>query len=227
MAVNKVNPAIIEKLKKLLTLGFNNQNEHEAAASMRMAAKLAAKHGLSISDIDTETGEVGVNTEKILMSNKQNKAWEGMLLAAMCKCFNTHTILMKSFNNPDGEWKLFGTKSDIEISLWYFKYLRLRIIRQGKQKFKKINERKSYAIGAADTLYTRLIDYFVKSKKEFEDEKTTALIVVKNTAVRDALMKAHPKSKTMKSRKSKLDHTAYTQGAIDGKTMPLSRGHLN
>lgn len=219
-----MNEAILSKIKKLLTLGADNENENEGAAALKKAAKLAGQHGISIANVDIRTNEVTVDNTTIAASNKRNQAWEAQLTGLIAYCFDCKVIYQTS--SFTSNWLFFGMTEDLNLALWYFKYLRLRIIRIGKNKFPLVKDQKSYGIGAVTGLRPRLINNFYKEKQKFESTDTKALVVIKKEQIAETVHKAFPRSCPLKLSAPKINRNAYNTGHIDGSSMPLSRGHI-
>lgn len=217
-----MDQSIIDRIQKLLSLGADNANENEAESALRMAAKLAGKHGIAISDIDIKTQEVNVKDTSLTISSKQNGAWEGNLVSLICHCFDCQVVRDVRIN----KWIFFGMKSDLELGLWYFKYLRMRIIRIGKEKYRLVKERKSYGLGVLQGLSVRLIDNFYTEKQKYESVDTKALIVIKKEEVDNAVRNKFPRTSKPRPKNTTIDRGAFKSGKEDGENMPLSRNHI-
>lgn len=222
-----MDEAIKERIRKLLALGGNNPNENEAKNALNKAAALAAEHGMSIEGIDAETGEVS-NVEKttLTVSHSRNKNWESQLIATISLCFDLEIVYTTYLN--DAKWFTFGTKSDLEIGLWYFKYCRMHILRSAKQKYDRKRDQVAYGLGAARSLHTRLYGMFYEERQKQENDNTRALIVVKKEEVKKEKNREFPKTRKMQTRANVGNQNAgaYRQGESDGQKMPLHRGHI-
>lgn len=222
-----MDEAIKERIRKLLALGGNNPNENEAKNALNKAAALAAEHGMSIEGIDAETGEVSdVGKTTLTVSHSRNKAWEGMLIHTVSMCFDLEVVYVPS--GKTARWFAFGTKSDLDMGLWYFKYCRMHILRSAKQKYDKKRDQVAYGMGATRSLHTRLYEMFYEERKKQESDSTKALVVVKKEEVEKEKNKEFPVTKSM-SLRSNLNNNnvgAYRQGESDGQKMPLHRGHI-
>lgn len=218
---------IKEKVRKLLALGGNNPNENEAKNALNKAAALAAEHGMSIEGIDVETGEVSdVEKATLTVSHSRNKVWESMLISSISLCFDLEVVYVPS--GKTARWFTFGTKSDLDMGLWYFKYCRMHILRSAKQKYDKKRDQVAYGMGATRSLHTRLYEMFYEERKKQESDNTKALVIVKKEEVQKEKNKDFPKTKSMNVRSNVNNNNigAYRQGASDGQKMPLHRGHI-
>lgn len=222
-----MDATIKERIRKLLALGGNNPNENEAKNALNKAAALAAEHGLSIEGIDVETGEVSdVEKTTLTVSHSRNKAWESMLISTISLCFDLEVVYVPFGGNA--RWYTFGTKSDLDMGLWYFKYCRMHILRSAKQKYSKKRDQVAYGMGASRSLHTRLYEMFYEERKKQESDSTKALVVVKKEEVEKEKNKEFPRTKRMQTRASVNNNNvgAYRQGESDGQKMPLHRGNI-
>lgn len=219
---------IKNRIKKLLALGSENENENEARAAMKKAATLAAEHGMSISDIDIETGEVSnVNDTTLQCSHKRNKGWESILASSIAMCFDLEVVLQSNrYTVP--KWVFFGTPSDMEMGLWYFKYIRMYSLRSAKTKFSKIRDQVAYCTGIITTVNVRIRSMFYEEKVKMESEQTKALVVVKKDEVTKKVKERFPRLRRKFTNISvnQKNKRAYSTGQRDGQTMPLNKGFL-
>lgn len=222
-----MDASVKNRIKKLLALGASNDNEAEAKAALNKAAELAAKHGMSIEGINAETGEVSnVNKTTLTVSHKRNKAWESSLVSTIIMCFDLEAVYSSRW---DGDrWFIFGTNSDLDIGLHYFKYCRMYILRSAQKKYTRKRDQVAYGMGAASALYTRLYEMFYQEKVKQESANTKALVVVKKEEVKKEKIKAFPNLRPMRtnSNVNNTNYGAYNQGKVDGKNMPLNRGAI-
>lgn len=219
---------IKNRIKKLLALGSENENENEARAAMKKAATLAAEHGMSISDIDTETGEVSnVNDTSLQFSHKRNKAWESILASTIARCFDLEVVIQTN-KYISSRWVFFGTPSDLDMGLWYFKYIRLYALRSAKTKFAKIMDQVAYCTGLSTTVTTRISSMFYEEKVKMESVSTKALVVVKKDEIVKKVKERFPHLRTSRTKVSlnQKNKQAYNNGRQDGQSMPLNKGFL-
>jgi len=218
---------IVDKIKKLLSLG-TSPNENEAKAALNMAAKLAEEHGLAVSEIDQETGEItDVLFSSTVVPNNRYKVWEGNLAGCISKCFETK-IYRKKCNPANGRVDLayvfVGTETDTEMANWYFKTIRMKIIRSGKMKFKLVKDQKTYGIGASVAIITRLKECYIKVKEEIQSSDCKALVVCKIESAEKAIEEKIGKlSKNRDKFKISGSSNAYNSGVRDGRTMSIHK----
>lgn len=222
-----IDPKILIRIQKLLSLGSNNDQTHEAEAAMKKAAELAEEHGLALSDVNQETGEVkNINRDSVSLTHQRHNCWSLPLAEIVGNCFDCRTIIVK---NPftDNKMVFIGTSTDLEMAVWYYKLIRLKTIRGASSEYTLVADQKMYGRGVIKTMRTRLEEMFKKVQEEIRTETTTALILVKNDAVDKEVKKQFPhlRSNTA-SYKMSGNMSAYKKGIKDGETMGLNRGNI-
>lgn len=220
-----VDQAIMEKIKKLLSLGGNNPNKNEAEFALKKAAELAERHGLSVSDIDPETKEVKVNTDRIIV-RKAYVSWMITLIDGICRSFDCSAVWSDHYMEEERGAKLvtiIGMKTDVEIACWYVKNIRLRIQRNAEE-YNLQNDRVTFCYGAAVEVRQRLIDMYIKPKQEAQSQATRDLVVVKKDEVAKAVHEMFPHLRKMRTIKTRLDNPeALNKGREYGRTMPITK----
>lgn len=90
---------ILDKVRKLLLL-TQSANEHEAATAMAHAQRLAVRHGIDLSQVDTEETEVlePIDSEVIFKSGKRS-AWRTSIAQSAASAFLCHM-----HNSYAGDW---------------------------------------------------------------------------------------------------------------------------
>jgi len=223
------NQVVLDKIKKLMSLGGNNPNKTEAAAALKKAATIAEKYGLSISDIDPETKKVDMKEGTLKFTNKKDLLWMGVLTKAMKQCFECEVIYLSVFNfdlqQRIYDLRFIGMKTDVDMAVWYMKHLQIQIKRGSEKKYKASlsNKKLSYCLGAATVIASRLSDIFVKTKEDSRTDTTSALVVIKKDAVSLEFKQRYPKYRTEKIKGSSVNSEAYAQGKMDGKKMNITK----
>lgn len=222
-----MDPKIVDKIRKLLSLGSNNDVSKEADAAIKKAAKLAEENGLALSDINQETGKVNtVKRAAVNLVNSRYDCWANPLAAVVASCFDCQPVVSRLGRN-NGSMIFIGTPTDIELALWYYKLIRLKTIKGGSTKFKLIKDQKMYGRGVLLTMQTRLTEIFKKEQEKIRTSKTTALVLVKKDAVNEEVNRLYPNLKTERhSYKMNGSYTAFKQGQADGASMGLERGNI-
>lgn len=224
-----IDPKIVDKIRKLLSLGANNPEGNEAAAALRKAAELAELYGLALSDVDRETGETVVEETELNCLHDRYSVWMRPLSTFMANIFNCRVIIQtRRFSDPGKFFIFIGTPTDIKLAVWYFKLIRLKIIRQSKAKFHLVADQKTYGYGAICTLQERLETMFVKKQEEIRTSDVRALVVVKNAEVDKAVDIRFPNLKKTKNKANLSGSSdAFAEGQKDGRTMGLHSGEIN
>jgi hypothetical protein len=213
---------ILKKVQKLLSLGSNNPNENEARAALKKAALLAEEHGLAISDINPETGKVTEFSENgVTLDGNRHRKWAYPLAGAIADCFDCRAIKTRNKLN------FLGTKTDVEMAVWYYNRLRLAIIMGGKKKFKLMRDRDEYGYGAYQALAMRLRSMFVEERQKARSAETTALVVVKTKEVAEEYHRRYPNASYVRyTSNTNGSAEARTAGRSDGQKMSLARGYV-
>jgi len=222
-----IDPAILERIQKLMSLGANNDQVHEADAAMRKAAQLAEEHGLALSDIDMKTGKVlSMGQGFVQLVHARHNCWTNSLAVVIGECFDCKPIIQGNFNR-NGHMIFIGTPTDIDLAMWYYKLIRLKTIRGASEKFELVKDQKMYGLGVLSIMRTRLKDIFKKEQEKIRTPTTTALVVVKIEEVKEEVARLFPKlGKANSSFKMNGSHEAFHSGKKDGAAMTLHRGNI-
>lgn len=122
------NDDILRKIKKCLRLA-QGSNEHEAAAAIRQAQALMAKHGLSqddvtVSDICEASARAGAITRP--------STWETALCQTIAVAFQCHPIHSRRGNSA--HWVFIGRDANPQIASHAFAQL-YRQLKRARQAF--------------------------------------------------------------------------------------------
>lgn len=195
-----------DKIQKLLALSHSS-NEHEAALAAQRAGEILAKYDLSMQEVEAHVqgdDELVTITEIDPYEQVNSKLqWEGSLAASLadifeCKCVRT------TIKTPFGkEFKLefMGVKHDVAITVYFFRYLRLRIQKES-EKLQSKKDRYQFALGMIITITKRLNEmkrYKTKAYSQASEEARQnnpefhAMIPVeKALMIQDQFDKRHP-----------------------------------
>jgi hypothetical protein len=214
---------MIDKILKLLELGSEkNPNEHERNLAADTAAKLMAKY--SIEFIDLKNGkpkEEIFGNEYVKGMSAKYFTWEGDLATYIIGAFDGKIVFR---NYLDGTWSacFIGTKSDVEIATFFFKYLRRTVGKaaDGYSRLKK--ERETFATGMVMQIGKRLNDLY-KKREEFIPSDCKDLVVIKKEGVTDYMKKLFPHVRTGKANRPSGSREAWAKGAQAGQKVNLSR----
>uniref|UniRef100_A0A6M3KM22 Uncharacterized protein n=1 Tax=viral metagenome TaxID=1070528 RepID=A0A6M3KM22_9ZZZZ len=216
---------VIEKVRKLLTLS-ESSNPHEAELAASKAAVLLAKYDLDMMDVEAKKG--GKSTverfEINQFSTNKKYDWEGPLLSSIINSFDTCAIRSPIWNSNNYKYIVFGARHDIEMTIYFFRLLRMRIDRDS-QKWESLSEKYSFAMGVATIISKRLERMYQKKREEvekFASSETKDLVLYKKEAARDAMKQEFPRLKH-KSASAINDRNAYFAGQAVGEKIALNK----
>jgi hypothetical protein len=238
---------IVNRIMKLLELGNEekNSNPHERELAQKKAAKLMAEHAIDFADL--RTGKPKANSFirfDVDGSEETHIIWEDCLAAALSHVFDCQIVnTWKTYFDEETErfkkkWILsfVGAKYDIDIVVFFFKYLRRCVGRMSEVNVKMENLSESitkskyqlnlaqanYCFGMIRTIDVRLQELY-KKREEYFSADTKALMIVKKDALEDYLKSIFPNLKKNKPITLKGDLSQYRKGQDDGKKVNLSR----
>lgn len=232
---------IIQKILKLMELGNEekNSNPNEREAAMRKVAQLMADYALDYADLKSSEPKENsfVKIESVDGTESRTVDFEAALAGAVgmafdCKVINTHR---------DFGWQMafVGAKHDLEIAVYFFKFLRrtmyamarLNVTREnvrpsiGRNYRSRINveqARRNYCYGLVVTISQRLQDIY-KRREEFIPSDSKALVVIKKDEVDRVFREAFPRAVAGRRSTLKGDLGAYRKGQEDGHRVNLTR----
>lgn len=217
-----IDPKIIDKIQKLLALGSNNDQSAEADAALRKAAQIAEENGLSLSDVSPKGEVSNIGRQGATLTDISKTPWVSKLACCVGDVFDTQPII----DNSNQKIMFVGTKSDLEMTLWYFNLIRIKTLMSAKQ-FKKERERMSYGEGVVIAIQRRLSEMFTKVREEIRTADTKALVLVKQEEVGKAVETFYPNLQKKKLRNRKVDSSAFHKGFEDGQKIGLIKDRLS
>jgi hypothetical protein len=126
----------------------------------------------------------------------------------------------------NGPWQIafVGTKNDLEIAVFFFKYLRRTLFAMAKLRYPKDvhSARRNYCYGLVVTIGERLEELYQK-REEFIPSDCKALVVVKKDGLQKYYDQQFPGRVSSRRTRLKGDLGAYHNGKSDGKNVNLSR----
>lgn len=164
--------AIKERIAKLLALGRNNSNEHEADAALRLAAKMMAEHGIKESD---------VSQSKIIQGSTliSDKIWKRTLASAASTLYGTSII----FNGDFSEFSFVGSDAHNEASretyLWLVdqvQFLYKNYPPKGLSVSDRAHHRKKFKDACANRIFVRAV--LIMESLAQENIPGTSLVVL-------------------------------------------------
>lgn len=214
------------KIKKILELGMNNPNEHEAMAAILKAQELMLKYKIENSDIEQfdDSGKkreiVEINSGIYYSSNWMTPLFQ--LANVICDHFMCDHYTQRRWNERLKEIVFFGLEDDVRICALIFELVYKEIQKfqndmklcypSGKIRQKKVN---SYILGWANGLRLKL----AKNKQQVEE--SYGLVVVKPFEVQEYKKNFKPTGK-MYDFSNMIDNVSYYKGKKDGEKFDIS-----
>ena len=210
---------LIRKLKGILSRALNNPESEEAKTAMQIAGQFMAKYGLSMEDAGHREAKFTENLVDTYIP--ENDKWEGVLLGGICEVF--HCDLIKFTGAAMGKRicrSVMGKPHEVELTIWYFKFLRLRIGRAAEMAYPRSpRNRTGFAYGVAIIVFNRLREMY-KARKEAMGPETKALVALEGAELKQWRDERYPK--ITKSTLRESGSTAYAHGLLHGKNMSLN-----
>ena len=218
----ETNP-IIEKIRKLLALA-NSTNEHEAALAASHAQRLLSEHNLAMADIEPDNKPDSADRVETTVGKTLPK-WIRQLSAGICTAFDCQAI-----HNPViGKLTFIGVGADVQIAVYTFAFLDRTVRRLCANYVRQhISDRlatrqrelmrQSYYLGAVSSVTDKL-----RIQKQQTPVTPGALVPIKDALIKKTMSEMGP-TRTIRSRKSYINATAYTQGQQDGNQVGVHHG---
>lgn len=210
---------MIEKVLKCMELAKDERApEGERAAASKMAAKLMEENALDFADLKANKPKDGVFIQFDMDMDKAPVKWEGTLANGIARAFDVKVVQQLS------PWKIMycGTKSDIDISVYFFKYLRRSVGMMSSMKFSRKADQETFAYGMVSTISERMRDLYEK-RNEMMESDGRALMVVKQDGLADFVKQQFPRLTTGRAIKLKGSHEAHSAGKEAGRRVNISR----
>jgi hypothetical protein len=213
--------AVIMKLMELSNVE-KNSNPHEREAAAQKAAQLMAKWCINIADLRSSKPKEDVFVTMDVEGSSEVKVdYEASLANAIatafdCKMINTYY---------KGPWAIAfcGTKHDLEIAVFFFKYLRRTIFAMARLNFpKSLNSRRNYCYGMVGTIGKRLQELYQK-REEFIPSDCRALVVVKKEGLQRYFKEQFPNAVQGRRTSLRGNLDAYYKGQEHGRHVLLHR----
>lgn len=211
--------AIIEKVLKLMELAKDERgHEGERESAQRMAAKLMAEYAIDFADLRSGKIEKGYFEKFDLDMQKDCVDWEGNLANGICRAFDVKLVQQK---HP---WVLMycGHKTDIEIAVFFFKYLRRTVGVMTQKSFTKQNDRRTFAYGMVSEITRRMKDLYEKRNEAFSSD-SRALMVVKTDGLDKFVREQFPHLTSGRAVKLTGSPQAHAAGREAGAKVNISR----
>lgn len=233
----KLSSDVQSQIQKLLALS-ESTNEHEAVLALRKARELLTRHGLTMSDIRSNTEESKGATSRVDFGKKVCPSWMVSLGTIVGEFFDCKTLYTPS------QVVFIGVKQDVEIAAYSFTTARDRIewlayVRTGEntERFKAQKGfsprqltganhpktwRNSWMSGFLSGLSSKLES--VKQEQDEQIETGTAIVLAKNQIIQSVLDSQFSNRGSFQTSMTRSNSSALRQGEADGREFSLSLG---
>lgn len=218
--------AIIEKVKKLLSLSTSS-NANEAAVATAAANRIIDQYRLSTADLETslEPEELVEEDDGYIYESGRINPWKSSLVNVLVNHYgltfwnDCHWITGRQVSR----YKLVGRRSDIEIAKYMFSWLTAECQRLSdlEAKGKGRVYVGSYCAGFVKGIATQL----GSSRAEAQKTASSSAIIKINARSEEAELAMHTLHNNLRSSKSysktHIDRDAFSKGKSKGEAMHL------
>jgi len=219
---------IIEKIQKIMVQAKDQEGTPEGDTFKKHAALLMAKYRIQETEIDLETDNFILDTFKFYKDGSKHPQWVSSIVSTFAHTFDCKVVFRTL---PEyREWELIGTFSDVETSLYFIEVVCGHIEKECFKTFpQKTYSGKRQQLGnvAADVIWNRAWELKHQMDQTIHaDKNCTALVVVKEKEIEEAVAEMYPKLKKGKSEKRDMpsDMKTWAAGQEAGETAPLNFG---
>ena len=217
--------AMCARIMKLLELGDDerNSNPNERQNALELAAKLMLEHALEFTDLyeSTPKDKLFVQVDVPGMAGDHKLLWESVLAGRIAVAFDVQVVNCQGMFGQPFKVAFLGTKSDTDITVFFFTYLRRTVGVMGRRSFpKQVKVQENYCLGLVLTLGERLAQMFAK-REEFMSSDSRALMVVKKDGLEEFVKTQFPRLSKSRNIQIKGDIKAFNKGKADGHTVNL------
>lgn len=184
-----ISSTVIKKIKDLLRLATSS-NINEASNAASKAQELIDRYKLDMAAVSIESQEPVEQVEDDtngIVGGRRSITWHWRLLSFICKANTCKAWSNWKFNpttrSYNQEYRLIGTKTNIEITKYMYAYLLTEIERlaqremkfgQGKGQGKTWSN--NFKLGAAAAIGDKLSEAHAKVKSDYTGTKALAII---------------------------------------------------
>jgi len=227
---------VIEKVRKLLTLGDDQRNPHEleVLAAVDRAKDLMARHNLTMAEVKPDEAEAGWKAVKGEAGRPTKVAGFEKTLAAAVALITSTTVVVQmggDWNDKRG-WRrtaklvFFGEEDDVAIAVELYTILNKAGHRMVRDELGKrwVQSHRCWFDGYAKAIYRRAKEAAEKPE-DFTDEQaeSVALVLVrKEDWLQRQIAETYPNLKHKKARQSNIpDFAAFLRGTKRGQEAHL------
>lgn len=220
--------SVLERAKKLLRMAEDaatTANEKLVASSK--LAKMMLEYNLAMFEVQAEE-ESPYITETVTMGNAYK--WRHSLMRVLCD-FNFCT----SLKHNQTKRTIIGRKDNVEWVTWLHKHIRTQIEHMASQYLIEASQgqnelwferhadqlRNSFCTGCVETIRNRLQQE--RDSLLSDEEKSRALTVLEDSAVKEHAKKLFPGSRSISAHRMRYWSGAYTKGQQAGHQVSLNK----
>lgn len=159
------NDKIIDRIRKLLALGSNNPNEHEAEVAMRRAHRLLAEYNLSLADMtEAEKDAENPYTRDEQIFRERFRPYgriiaDGIGRLNFCKVFYVRT-------DRYDQYSFVGRKSNVEVAKLVSEMVCATLCREAKaQSNGRAGFQTNFMAAASRRVFLRCLDMMEKAQE--------------------------------------------------------------
>ena len=206
--------SIVRKIKALLEMAGRDPDSHEGKLAAERAGELLAKYKIAYSSIETEE-ECAVGREFCPIYMQENMLYEHHLITQIAHTFGCKAI------KENGKFSVIGKNSDLELTLWYFKYLRMVISKKADKETSTKVARKSFGLGMVMSIGKRLKELMETQERNL-DATTKDLVIIQDAKVEEKYRELYPYARRG-GKYGRIDGQMYNKGIDQGNKISLSK----
>ncbi len=220
---DQVSDKIVQRIKKLMALGLNSETP-EAKSALNKAVALMQQYNVAEMDLNDD-GHIKENLlveEFVEVFSKTTDSWERILGTHIAKAFDSKMITIMQGRGQLPKRAFLGSKSDIALAIYFYKFIRMQIMRGAETQFPLVRDQKTYGYGCVMTVSKRL-DTMYKKREKVMTSDSRALIVVKNEDVAKFYDNKYPGRKKGSKMNINGSSNAFYAGQADGEKIKMSQ----
>lgn len=208
---------VLDKVRKLLAMAnHENANEHERDTAMRQAHALLTKHGLDMASVADHEREK-VDPRGDFVHEDWSMPWTRGVRQAIAKLFMCDYILGSKINGTRQRHFFIGRASNATTAEYMSIFVVGSILKEGRARYghNLSPQTRAFGAGAAARLSERVEQMISTKIQEVQASDGKGLALIDLRTSEDSDNRAYTKSwgtKTLASRSSKLDSSAYHAG---------------
>jgi hypothetical protein len=232
--MDKVDPKILERIRKMLAMAEGKANINESAVAASMAAKLMAKYNIDHADVLLRTIEDDdIVANSVQTENKEVPAWMGAMVVPVARLNDCEARYWYERCPTTGarlkRVQYLGQRDDAQVAAWIFSYLCDEVLRLSKVYRRQ--KRKEFGGGGHGTIMSDyrmgLVEEIKQTITRMREEKRvdlaqhstgTALVVRKQAMILEKFQVKYSQTRGSSVR----DGGAYYDGRRDGKNIRIN-----